>query len=178
LSISNHYPELSPIVAVWQGEAVTFKERLRASMEQRGWNQKTLAEASGLTESAVSRHLERDDAPRADSLKKYAEALDVSVAWLGFGRTETPPAQSATFPAIDPDATGLAALAMVLRDYPWPDHLDMTAIDAAEAEARQAAATPAGLTRSPSAWRAYLDRSAKKAPAAQTQPARRRQRAS
>jgi hypothetical protein len=109
----------------------------------------------------VSRHLERDDAPRADSLKKYADALGVSVAWLGYGRTETPLPASGTVQATHDPGVGLvgpAALAYVLRDYTWPSDVDMAAIDAAELEARESAQTQAGLARSPSAWRAYLER--------------------
>lgn len=140
---------------------MAFKERLRASMERKGWDQKALALAANLSESAISRHLERDDAPRADSLKKYADALGVEVAWLGFGRTEPAPTTPAAG-AQGPDAVGAAALALVLRDYAWPSNVDMMAIDSAEADARAAALTPAGQTRSPSAWRAYLDRLVKR----------------
>lgn len=159
LSTGNDSLALSKSIAGWQDSGVNFAERLRAGMERKGWDQKALAKAAKLSESAVSRHLEREDPPRADSLKKYADALGVPVAWLGYGRKEAePPPSAGTASRAEADAVGLAALTLVLRDYPWPDDVDMIAIDAAEADARHEAQTPAGQVRSPSAWRAYLHR--------------------
>lgn len=127
-------------------------------MEQKGWDQKALAKATDLSESAVSRHLD-GASPRADSIQKYAQALGVGVAWLGYGHMDAPAVPSTQRPdVIGRDVTGLDALALVLRDFRWPEDVDMIAIDSAESEARRTASTSVGQSRSPSAWRAYLDR--------------------
>jgi len=162
------------VIDVWQDPLMTFHERLRGSMQRKGWDQKALAREAGLSESAVSRHLERDEAPRADSLAKYAEVLGVTVSWLGWGRPEAvAAAPTAAAPGERRDVVGLEALGLVLRDYAWPADVDMVTIDAAESAAREAAATPAGQMRSPSAWRAFLDRMVRRASEPRSRSSRR-----
>jgi transcriptional regulator with XRE-family HTH domain len=64
--------------------------RIREESKRQGIPQRELAEKVGLTQQAVSRRLGEQAAPiSVVEAELFAEALNVSVAWL-FGETETP----------------------------------------------------------------------------------------
>lgn len=58
------------------------KERLKRAMEMKGLNMKSLSLAAGRGETFVRDLLERDNAPRIDSLKAVADILGVTIAYL------------------------------------------------------------------------------------------------
>ena len=53
-------------------------ERIQSLMETRGMTRKQLAEASGLTEAAISRYITGARHPKSISLSAIAKALDVT----------------------------------------------------------------------------------------------------
>jgi transcriptional regulator with XRE-family HTH domain len=125
-------------------------------MADKRLDQSGLAGLSGVSPSAVSRHMDRETAPRADSMAKYCSALGVSYDWLARGRgtkhaTEPEPIPQALQPKL-----GLDALEYVLVDYEWPPGLEGEVMDAACADLRREAAA-AGAGRPASVWRALLD---------------------
>jgi transcriptional regulator with XRE-family HTH domain len=156
-------PPLPASVDAWQAVyvPVTFGERLSLAMERKHLDQKATAKLAGLSESAVSRHLERGEAPRPDSIDKYRSALEVNADWLAYGRGDMVPAN---MPLPEPPiaaaapAKGIDALERVLDDYDWPDDVDLGSIDAIISEARREAATLPGQQRPRSVWRVYLER--------------------
>jgi len=64
----------------------TFGQRVRTARLQRGWTQKELANASGLTQSAIGNYEKewRTD-PTSAALLKLASALSVTPEWLQQG---------------------------------------------------------------------------------------------
>lgn len=116
-------------------------------MQSKGWRATDLARESGLTEGAVSRHLERTKTPRLDSVERYCKALGVGMQWLAYGREEAsvPPQ-----PKVE-TMLGSAALERVLAVYEWPD-VDIAIVDAVVADARTEAFA-SGQDRPESAWR-------------------------
>jgi transcriptional regulator with XRE-family HTH domain len=68
---------------------MTLAERVTALREERGLNQKNLADASGITQATISR-IESGQVEdlKAESLKSLASALRVTVDYL-VGRTDT-----------------------------------------------------------------------------------------
>ncbi len=66
-----------------------FKERLRATREQRGLSQTDLAKATGFQPSAISHFETGNRAPSFDNLKRLADALGVSIDYL-LGRSPSP----------------------------------------------------------------------------------------
>lgn len=146
-----------------------FGDRLKEAMLQRGMSQKALAEASGLTEGAVSRHLKADSAPRVSSVQAYERALGVSAAYLMSGREAYSGGGGGGGGAAS--LRGRAALDHALLAYEWPADTDMSVIDAAQAEVEREAETPRGRLRSVSAWTAYLDRMVRRPSSASTRSA-------
>jgi len=71
----------------------TFAERLRQARQRRGWTQKQLAQASGLSQSAVGNY-ESGQRSSSRALLRLAHALQVAPEWLEGGGTATayPPA--------------------------------------------------------------------------------------
>lgn len=63
-------------------EREIFAERLEELRDERGWTQTDLAEASGLTPSAISQFESGGREPRFSSIVKLAHALEVSPAYL------------------------------------------------------------------------------------------------
>jgi transcriptional regulator with XRE-family HTH domain len=55
---------------------------IRELMEARGWNQRRLSEASGLTPAAISNYFNYNTAPQLDAVYRLAAALDVSPSRL------------------------------------------------------------------------------------------------
>jgi transcriptional regulator with XRE-family HTH domain len=72
-----------------------FRERLRAARDMRGWNQGELAGAAKMPQTSIA-HLESGSRkPSFDTLRRLAEALEVTTDYL-LGRTDEPSlAQSA-----------------------------------------------------------------------------------
>lgn len=67
-------------------------ERIQKIMTDRGWKQRDLAKAAGLTQAAISRFFrEPSRKGRSDTIEKIAAAGGVSVSWLATG-DEGPPA--------------------------------------------------------------------------------------
>ena len=67
----------------------TFSKRLDILLAKRKLTQRSLAEISGLTESAISHYLKGDRAPNALTLISIANATKVSCNWLlGYGSDE------------------------------------------------------------------------------------------
>lgn len=56
--------------------------RLLKAMSDKGFNQKQLAEAAGLTRAAVCRYLQGSRTAREDALIAISKTLDVSIDWL------------------------------------------------------------------------------------------------
>ncbi len=65
----------------------TFKERLAALIKERNMTQRQLAEATRLTEGAVSHYLKGDREPKGAILLNIANALGTSTDYLS-GRTD------------------------------------------------------------------------------------------
>ena len=68
---------------------MTWSEKVLELMNQRGWNQKKLAEESGITVSSVSRYLRGDRTPRMDIIINFSKALGVTAEYLLQEDTET-----------------------------------------------------------------------------------------
>ena len=64
-------------MAVFNAE--TFSRRLKSLREERGMDQRQLAEASGVSLDSVKRYETGRNIPRADALMSMAQALDCSV---------------------------------------------------------------------------------------------------
>lgn len=128
-----------------------FGDRLqRAAIKKGLQSQKEIARASGLNEGAVSRHLRLigDVVPRADSVKKYCKALDVTYDWLVFGQEQQPKSE---------EMIGAGALVNVLDTFDWPQTLSIDVIDDVTAMARREALSDAGKMRPRSVWVARLN---------------------
>ena len=64
-------------------EVATTGEKLKRLRRGRGWTQQELSEASGVAQSTIAQiEKMRREEPRPGTLKKLAEALDVSPAEL------------------------------------------------------------------------------------------------
>lgn len=85
-------------------------EVLQEALDHKGWQPVHLARESGVSQSAVSRHLSGERRPGLDSLRKYADALGISYKDLrrraGYDPDEPrvrPPAQEAIVEAMERD---------------------------------------------------------------------------
>lgn len=56
-----------------------FKKNLRTLMKQKGWGNKDLAEALGVSPPVVSRYLTTDTLPSFENAKAIAEALGITI---------------------------------------------------------------------------------------------------
>lgn len=61
---------------------MTWQEKVKRLMENKGINQKRLSQLSGITEASVCRYLRGDRTARLDILINFAKALDVTVEYL------------------------------------------------------------------------------------------------
>lgn len=61
---------------------MTWNEKVISLLFQKGWNQKRLAEKSGITEASVSRYLRGDRSPRMDIIVNFSKALNVTTEYL------------------------------------------------------------------------------------------------
>lgn len=60
----------------------TLGTRIRGARKERGWSQARLGEEVGTDQAAVSRVESGETTPRADTLARYARALEVSADYL------------------------------------------------------------------------------------------------
>ena len=63
-------------------DALTFGPRIRAARERRGWKQRALAKASGLSQSTLHRLESRDRTATIPELIKIADALGTTLGDL------------------------------------------------------------------------------------------------
>jgi len=77
-------------------QEATFAERLRTTMQAKGWTQERLAERTGVGQPAISNMLNRQSRPQTRTVLRLAEALEVAPEdlWPGIAvsRLPTPPA--------------------------------------------------------------------------------------
>lgn len=124
-------------------------------MEQRGWDQTTLAKKAELSDAAVSRHLEKKTAPRLSSVEAYCRALEVALEWLAYGRGPMV-ATSKSEPRTEV-MLGSAALEVVLQRYEWPADFSLDDADAVTADVRSYARA-SGQDRPESIWKLQIDK--------------------
>jgi len=125
-------------------------------MKAKRWDSKRLAEHAHLSESAVSRHRKNPDPPSVESVKKYAQALEVSFDWLVSGEGLPKSLSNSGLEASSVPSLGRAALELVLRNYDWPAEMSVEEMDRIAAVARAEADAPANAGRPESIWRARL----------------------
>ncbi len=82
-----------------------WKMRVDQLMQERGWNQFDLADASGYRQPHISRILKRDDLPSHKTLERLATAFSVSVEYLTSGINR--PAQTEQVPILQPSQISL-----------------------------------------------------------------------
>lgn len=83
------------------GMTETLVTRLKQAMQERGFNAKSLSEASGINQTGVRDIIkERSKNPRMDTIVKIADALGVRHEWLmsGFGAMYVPEQGNGTYP--------------------------------------------------------------------------------
>jgi transcriptional regulator with XRE-family HTH domain len=68
------------------GERIKQARRVRGAAEARDVTQTEVAEALGVTPITVTRWESDARAPSLDAIERLADLLQVSVAWLAFGR--------------------------------------------------------------------------------------------
>lgn len=61
---------------------MTWAEKVKKLMSEKGFNQKKLSEKSGITEPSISRYLKGERTPRIDIVVNFAKALDVDINYL------------------------------------------------------------------------------------------------
>lgn len=66
-----------------------FQERLRAARELRGWNQSDLASRAGMPPSSIAHFESGSRKPSFDTLRRLANALEVTTDYL-LGRVDEP----------------------------------------------------------------------------------------
>jgi lambda repressor-like predicted transcriptional regulator len=71
-------PESQAFEMEMDAQEATFAERLKATMESKGWSQEKLAERTGVGQPAISNMLNRQSRPQTRTVLKLAEALDVA----------------------------------------------------------------------------------------------------
>lgn len=67
----------------------SFPERLKSARDLRGWNQSALAERAGMQPSSIAHFETGSRKPSFDTLKKLANALEVTTDYL-LGRVDDP----------------------------------------------------------------------------------------
>ena len=74
-----------------------FQERLRAARELRKWNQGALAERAGMPPSSIAHFESGSRKPSFDTLRRLANALEVTTDYL-LGRVDDPSLAQAADP--------------------------------------------------------------------------------
>ncbi|EPI47065.1 DNA-binding helix-turn-helix protein [Gardnerella vaginalis JCP8151B] len=64
------------------GISMSWQEKVKNLMNDRGINQKQLSQLSGITESSVSRYLRSERRPRLDIVVNFAKAFGVATDYL------------------------------------------------------------------------------------------------
>lgn len=59
-----------------------FAERLDSMMREKGFNQVSLSEMTGVNQSGISKYVRGDSTPRAGELARMAIVLNVTMDWL------------------------------------------------------------------------------------------------
>lgn len=62
--------------------AESFGQRLQQALDNKGWKQIDLANATGFSKGRISQWIHNKYIPTADGLNKIADALNVSETWL------------------------------------------------------------------------------------------------
>ncbi len=70
------------IASIEGGADMSWQEKVKNLMMDRGINQKQLSQLSGITESSVSRYLRSERRPRLDVVVNFAKAFGVSTEFL------------------------------------------------------------------------------------------------
>lgn len=70
------------IAGVKGGADMSWQEKVKNLMNDRGINQKQLSQLSGITESSVSRYLRSERRPRLDIVVNFAKAFGVATEYL------------------------------------------------------------------------------------------------
>jgi len=128
-----------------------FGDRLKLAMQKKMWTARELSAKSTMSEGAISRHLEREEAPKPDSIEKYRAALEVNSEWLAYGRGEMAvKGLTGREREMGRLLFGSESLERALSTYEWPD-VDIAIVDAVCADARGEAFS-SGTDRPESAW--------------------------
>ena len=77
-------------------DPVQIGERIRAARQERGWTQEQLAEAVGVSRSAVAQWETGRAGQLTGNLSRIAEVLSVGIEHLTHGRDKRAPAQAGT----------------------------------------------------------------------------------
>jgi lambda repressor-like predicted transcriptional regulator len=74
-----------------QSEEKQFAENVRRLMDEKGWNQETLADKIGISQPAISNMLNRHCRPQNRTILRLAEAFEVSpdTVWPDFSSRQT-----------------------------------------------------------------------------------------
>lgn len=70
------------IANIKEGISMSWQEKVKNLMNDRGINQKQLSQLSGITESSVSRYLRSERRPRLDVVVNFAKAFGVATDYL------------------------------------------------------------------------------------------------
>ena len=70
-------PESQAYEREMHAQETTFAERLKETMQAKGWSQEKLAERTGVGQPAISNMLNRQSRPQTRTVLRIAEALDV-----------------------------------------------------------------------------------------------------
>lgn len=62
--------------------AADFGKRLQQALDDKGWKQIDLANATGFSKARISQWIHNKYIPTADGLNKIAKALNISESWL------------------------------------------------------------------------------------------------
>lgn len=84
--IARHSGESLALRERFAHEAQIFSDRLSSIMREKGLTQEGLAERAGVSQSAIANLLSRECRPQRRTIKKFAQALQVSPEslWPGF----------------------------------------------------------------------------------------------
>lgn len=111
----------------------TFSDRLKQARQLRGYTQQALADAAGVSQSAIASY-ENGDRETSRSFRKLANALNVSADWLetGKGPMERPSAYE-----VPPRGTAHGSSLREPPHVPWPFSVDPQRVAALSADQLQ-----------------------------------------
>jgi len=111
----------------------TFSDRLKQARQLRGYTQKALADAAGISQSAIASY-ENGDRETSRSFRNLAKALNVSADWLETGKGSMERASAYEVPSRG------SAHGSSLREpphVPWPFSVDPQRVAALSVEQLQ-----------------------------------------